>query len=95
MWYNYYVHNLKIVVVTSTTPTSKEDKYMNTKKNRKEVMQFIRASHEKLYTRLLKEVPNIVEDEWIPLKSEVDLYNSIVKDYCKDYGLALQQQLTL
>ncbi len=68
---------------------------MNTKKNRKEVIQFVKAYHHKLYQKLLKEVPNIVGDEWIPLQSEVDLYNSIVKDYCKDYNLSLQQQLTL
>jgi len=65
------------------------------KKNRNEVIQFIKASHNKLYQKLLKEVPNIVGDEWIPLKSEIDLYNSIVKEYCEDYSLSLQQQLTL
>lgn len=68
---------------------------MNTKKNRKEVIQFIRAYHNKLYKRLLEEVPNIVGDDWIPLQTDVDLYNSIVEDYCKDFNLSLQNQLTL
>lgn len=68
---------------------------MNTNKNRKEVVQFIMAYHNKLYKRLLKEVPNIVQDEWIPLQDEVDLYNDIIKDYCKDFNLSLQNQLLL
>lgn len=94
MCYTISVHKFKIVAVTSATPTSKEDT-MNTKKNRKQTIQFIIAYHNKLYKTLLNEVPSIVEDEWIPLKEDVDHYNELVRIYCKDYGLSLQEQLTL
>lgn len=67
------------------------------KKNRNEVIQFIRTYHQDLYKKLEEKVKVILEEDWVPSQDDVNLYNSIVKQYCKDTDSVyhLQPQLLL
>ena len=66
---------------------------MNIKRQQK--IQFIKAYHQRLYDELKEKIPTIIGDEWIPSKEDIDLYNLIVKDYCKDYNISLMRILSL
>ena len=63
--------------------------------NRQQKIQFIKAYHQRLYDELKEKIPTIIGDEWIPSKEDIDLYNLIVKDYCKDYNISLMRILSL
>lgn len=63
--------------------------------NREQKIQFIRGYHQRLYERLKENVPAILEDDWLPAEEDIKLYNSILKDYCKDYNGSLIRILSM
>lgn len=71
-----------------------EDKNMINETKRKTTIQFIRAEHPSLYDELKANVQAIFNDDGIISQEDINLYNSIVKKYCENYGPALQKRLS-
>ncbi len=63
--------------------------------NRKQKIQFIRHYHERLFDELKEKVPRIIEDDWLRREEDIILYNSLVRDYCKEYNGSLIKILSL